>query len=196
MFEAELQNQKMHSRLIAAALFVAVFLAGFFTGKVLGTDNGTQNYKEELKTRLTGTGMFMPEKTEVMLLSGSIKSIQGETLLVSLSYPKDLFSDFSLDERMVTIDAGTKIVRIVAKDATLFQKELEEYQKRRSESGPEDSVKLTPPQMFEKRATNHSFLKVGQSINITTLENVKDKKNFIAATIEIWESSSVAQPDL
>ena len=89
------------SRNLTILIIVAVVAVGITAWK-LGYESASyksvQVYKEELKTRLEGTGMFMPEGTEVKQLSGLIKSIRDKTITVELSYPKESFSDSSLDE--------------------------------------------------------------------------------------------------
>lgn len=163
------------SRNLTILIIVAVVAVGITAWK-LGYESASyksvQVYKEELKTRLEGTGMFMPEGTEVKQLSGLIKSIRDKTITVELSYPKDSFSDSSLDERIVTVEDNTTITLVIMKDNP------------------------TPPQIFDKKSGDFSSLKIGQMVNITTEENVRYKKSFIAKTIEALESQSVQLLDL
>lgn len=156
------------------------------------SNKNIESYKEMQKIRLAGTGMFMPEGTEVKQLSGTIKSINGKSITVFLSYPKDSFSDPLLDERNITLDSNTIITLSTEKDETIFQKELEEYQSkiRAGESG------VSPPQIFDKKPGDLSMLKVGQMINITTADNVRNQKSFTALTVDILLSQSVSRPNL
>ena len=178
--------------IISVIVLFAIGILAFQIGQRSISNKGVEIYKETLKNRLSGTGMFMPEGTEVKQLSGAIKSIEGKTITVLLSYPKDSFSDPSLDERNVTLDDNTTITLSAEKDKIVFQKELEEFQNkiRSGESG------TPPPQIFNKTTGNFSSLKVGQIINITTVNNARNQKNFTALTVDILPSQSVSRPNL
>lgn len=173
-------------------VLVVVGITAWQLGNKSASSKSIENYKEVQKTRLEGTGMFMPEGTEVKQLSGTIKSINDKTITIALSYPKDLFSDPSLDERNITVDEKTTIALLVEKDRAVFQKELEEYQNQ-IRSGKSD---IPPPQIFDKKSGDFSLIKVGQTVNVTTTENVKNSKSFMATTIEILPPQSASHTNL
>lgn len=177
-----------NQKLIPVLFLVIGLVLGFAGGKIFG-GNDSASYKDEIKARLTATGALPSTPSEVRQLSGSIKAIDGETLTLSVQYPRDPFGDPSLDERTVAIDGNTKIVVLVQKEQKVFEKELADYQNKISAQKPgtlPDPSKLpTPPQIFDKKDGDLSSLKVGQIVNITTTENVKDVKKFTATTIEV-----------
>lgn len=167
-----METKSRNLTILVIVAIIAVGITAWKFGYEHALYKSVQVYKGELKTRLAGTGMFMPEGTEVKQLSGTIKSIDNKTLTVELSYPKDSFSDPSLDERIVTVEDNTTITLVTFKDSPI------------------------PPQIFDKESGNFSSLNIGQMINITTAENVRDKKRFTAKTIEAWESQTVQLLDL
>ncbi|MEK7118069.1 MAG: hypothetical protein AAB869_00480 [Patescibacteria group bacterium] len=183
-------NQKF----IPVLFLIIGLILGFAGGSMFG-GNDQASYKDEIKARLTETGALPLQPSEVKQLSGSIKAIDGKTLTLSVQYPRDPFGDPSLDERTVMIDGNTKIVVMVQKDQKIFEKELADYQNKigaiKPGALPDPSKMPTPPQIFDKKDGDLSSLEVGQIVNITTAENVKDVKNFTAVTVEI---SAMAAP--
>lgn len=162
-----------------------------FTGKSKNAGN-----TEAVKARLIAMGTFPQQMSEVKQLSGSITSVDGDRLTVALSYPRDPFGDPSLDERTVTIDDNTKITIVAQKDQKVFEKELALYQSEMKAIKPgaviDPSKMPTPPQVFDKKTGERSSLKVGQTVSITTAENVKDEKSFIALALDV--SPGVVSP--
>lgn len=153
---------------LAVAIVVAIVITAWQFGYRSASNKKIQSYKEEIKAEFVGTSLVMPEGTEIKQLSGLIKSINGKTITVELSYPKDLFGDQSLNERSIVLDGDTAVTLRVGGG----------------------------PPFFDKINGEASSLKVGQMINITTAENVKDKKTFTAQAIEVWESQPVQRLDL
>lgn len=195
----------INEKIIPLLCLVVGLVGGYFLGLNLDKSSANKDlasYQESLKARVASMGILPPQMTEVKQLSGSIKSIDGQTVAVALQYPKDLFGDPALDERNVTVDSSTKITLLVQKDSAVFKKEMEEFQKRMNAQNPGTAFSGTPselanrtaPSLFDRQDADISALKVGQAISITTAENVKDQKSFVAAAIEVSMMPSTSTP--
>src|SRR3989344_5863969 len=158
-----METEKSISTVAFIVVLIIVGITAWQFGYRNSSNKNTQSYREELKAKYTGTSLVIPEGTEIKQLSGTIKSISGQTLTVSISYPRDLLGDSALDERNVTVDDNTKIMPLTMKDNAVFQKELEEYQSK-IRAGESD---MPSPQVFEKKIDDPLALKAGQTINIT-----------------------------
>lgn len=181
-----------NQKLIPVLCLIVGLAGGLFVGFILeksSADTALTKYQASLKARFASLNIPSPQMTEVKRVSGSIKAISGETVTVALQSPRELFGDPALDERTVTVGNNTKISILVQKDMAVFQKEMDTFQsvlKNQKPGVPLDPSKMpTPPQMFDKKESTLSSLKVGQVVNIVTAENVKTMKSFIAASIEV-----------
>ena len=178
------KQMKTNEQLVPMLCLVFGLVFGFMGGKLFADAS-----LEAIKARLAEMGTLPPQPLEVKELFGIIKAINGDTIAVVISYPRDPFGDPSLDERMVTIDNNTKILVMVQKDQGAFEKELADYRSKVEKVVPgvlPDPSKLpSPPQIFDKKDAGASSLEVGATINITTAKNVKDQKSFTAVSIEV-----------
>lgn len=152
-----------------------------------------------LKARLTELHLISASGTTMQLLTGAIKSINGNVLHITLLSPKDPFDDPLLDERVVTVNDQTKITVESSKEEVTYSKEMDEWQKERNlEQRSPRRVTGAPippaPQMTDKKEASFSALKVGQIVNITTAENVKKEKSFVALGINVLNLSMAFGP--
>lgn len=185
-------NEKIIPLLCLVVGLVGGFALGFGLDKPSASGN-LASYQEFIKDRVASMGVLPPQMAEVKQLFGSITAINGQTVTVALQSPRDLFGDPALDERSVTVNNSTKITLLTQKDSAVFQKEMDEFQNRMNAQKPGTAFSATPseladraaPEFFDKKDADISALQVGQTISITTAENVKDAKSFVAATIEI-----------
>jgi|SRR3989338_4329743 len=197
-----METEKSISEAVFVIVLIIVGITTWRFGYWSSTKNDIQDYKEDLKAKYAGTSLVIPEGTEVKRLSGTIKSINGQTLAVSISYPRDLLDDSALDERNVTLDDNSSIILLNKKDNEVFRKEVEEYQNQISASRQNtssisiDTAGIAQPQIFNSITGTLLSLKTGQMINITTAENVRSLKSFIAKTIEVLPLQSAVQLDL
>ncbi len=194
-----------NEKIIPLVCLIVGLVGGFALGFGLEKSSANKDlakYQESLKARVASMGVLPPQMAEVKQLFGLIKSIDGQTVTVALQYPRDLFGDPAMDERNVTVDNSTKITLLTQKDAAVFKKELDEFQSRMNAQKPgavfsatqSELADRTAPEFFDRQDADISALKVGQTISITTAENVKDVKSFVAATIEISPMPPTASP--
>lgn len=186
-------NQK-----IIPVFFLVIGLVFGFTGGKMFSGKGTAEGDATTKARLVEVGVLPPQPSEVKQFSGMIKTIDGNKITVALSYPRDPFGDPALDERIVTISDETMITRMFYKEPAIFQKEMTEYENKMKALKPGATENLTnlpyAPQPFEKKTSDLASLEVGQQVSITTLDNAKDQKSFIAATIDITGTNTPPPP--
>lgn len=195
----------INEKIIPLVCLVVGLVGGFAFGFSLDKPSASKDlakYQEFIKERVASMGVLPPQMAEVKQLFGSITSINGQTVTVALQSPRDLFGDPAMDERNVTIDSNTKLTLMTQKDSAVFKKEMDEFQSRMNAQKPGAAFSATPsemayrtaPQMFDKKDSDISALKVGQTISVTTAENVKNQKSFVAATIEISFMPSTSTP--
>ncbi|MFZ2226087.1 MAG: hypothetical protein WA064_01050 [Candidatus Moraniibacteriota bacterium] len=183
--------------LIATIILIILF---FGTGIFLGTkikktsapsnqENTYQAGWDAAKKQLEKKGIgSVPAGMEIKNLSGTIDLISGNTLTLKNVSSADILSDPSLDTRIVQVSADTKFYQLVQKDGAQFQKEMEDFQKKMQEqaaSATPTNQPLTPPQPQEKKELALSDLVVGQSVAVTSSENIGDKKEFTATEISV-----------
>ena len=125
---------------------------------------------------------------EIRNLSGTIDLISGDTITLKDVTSANLLSDPGLDIRTVHVSSDTKFYQLTQKDGAQFQKEMEDFQKKMQEqaaSATPTNQPLTPPQPQEKKELSLSDLVVGQSVAVTSSENIGDKKEFTATEISV-----------
>lgn len=176
-----------HDKLIPIMCLIVGFVVGFGVEKLLA-DRAMTN----LKSRLVEFRLASVSPVSMTQLSGVIKSIDGKTLTITLLSPKDLFGPSSLDERRVTADDSTIITIESAKSPAAYEKEVAELREKAKLVNPGTPLVgvgagVPPPLLTEKKESTFSALKVGQTVNIATAENVKTKKRFIASEISIYD---------
>lgn len=184
-----------NEKIIPLVCLIVGLAGGFFWGssrEKLAASKDLANYQSFIKARFASISVLPPQTAEVKQLSGSIKSVHGQTFVVAVQFPRDLFSDPALDERNVTVDTTTKVVLLSQKDPKVFQAEIDAFQS--ALRLPEQNTALAPPQMFDKKDSDRSALKVGQMITVSSAENVKDQKSFVAATIEVAPTAPTPSP--
>ena len=195
-------NEKIIPLLCLVVGLVGGFAFGFSIEKP-STDKSLSNYQEFIKERVASMGVLPPQMGEVKQLFGSITAINGQTITVDLQHPRDLFGDPAMDERSITVDNNTKITLLTQKGSAVFQKEMSEFQRRMTDvqkqgaifSGtPSEMANRAAPELFDKKDADISALQVGQAISITTAENVKNQKSFVAATIEVSRMTATPMP--
>jgi len=200
----------MFKKISIAAIIAIVFLGlGIFIGikiskkpipqgAATNAENTYQAGWDAAKARLSQSpmGRIIPEGMEIRNISGSIQKIEGNKVIVKINLT-DPLSDPALDIRIVTIDSNTKISLNAQKDPAQFQKDMQEFQdKMKAQQGQVDAsvqqAPLFPPMSFEQKEIKISDLKENQQVSVIANENIKDKKEFIAAEINAEETGVTA----
>lgn len=143
-------------------------------------------------------GMAIPAGMEIKNISGTIQKIDGNKLTVKIN-PLEPLADPDLDTRIITADASTKINLAVQRDQVQFQKEMQAFQdkmmKPQTQTDPTQVPDMSmPPMSFENKVISLTELKENQQVMITTNENIKDKKEFVATQIDAQEIVATTTP--
>ena len=174
------------------------------TGKLAISANTFQAGWEAAKKRLADSGFAAPmANLEINNVSGQVTAIQDNAITLKIR-PLEPLADPSLDERIVKVDANTKIYTLEQKDQAQYQKEMEDFNKKMQEQlknplepgqAPIPPVgDVGPPEFFVKKEASISDIKVGMNINVIAADkDIKNAKQFSAAEINI-QSAPVAPP--
>jgi len=101
------------------------FLSGLSTGA-----NTFQAGWDAAKKRLADSGFGAPmANLEIKNLTGQVTAVKDNAITIKIS-PLEPLADPSLDQRIVKVDANTKIYVLVQKDQALYQKEMEEFNRK------------------------------------------------------------------
>jgi|GEM_PF-1043581 len=197
-------------------IFVVLAVISFVFGYVIAYVNigsvgsssvsvGPNTYQagwDAAKQRLVDSGTIPSAgmNLEVRAVSGEITAIEGDKITLKIR-PLEPLADPSLDTRTITVDSNTKITSMVPKDQKEFATEMEAYSKKMSAninvvpnttkigstSTPAvPSAPITPPESFTKTTISVSDLQVGQTINVTTGNDIKNNKEFSATEITYY----------
>lgn len=166
------------------------------TGKLAISANTFQAGWEAAKKRLADSGFAAPmANLEINNVSGQVTAIQDNAITLKIR-PLEPLADPSLDERIVKVDANTKIYTLEQKDQAQYQKEMEDFNKKMQEQlknppkpgqAPIPPVgDVGPPEFFVKKEASISDIKVGMNINVIAADkDIKNAKQFSAAEINL-----------
>jgi hypothetical protein len=171
-----------------------------FNLKSKGSVVGAGTYQagwEAAKKRVAEYGMVpMMGNMEIKSVSGEVVKIDGQKITLKIR-PLEPLADPELDIRIATIGSDVKVYRLSAKDQKVYQKEMEETNAKMKVQKPEKGMPIVPPMMpsmFEKTEVKLSDIKAGTKISVLSADNIKDKKEFIASSIEIQIDYSTTPP--
>ena len=177
------------------------------TGKLAIGANTFQAGWEAAKKRLADSGFAAPmANLEINNVSGQVTAIQDNAITLKIR-PLEPLADPSLDERIVKVDANTKIYTLEQKDQAEYQKEMADFDKKMQEQlknplepgqAPIPPVgDVGPPEFFVKKEASISDIKVGMNINVIAADkDIKNAKQFSAAEINLQPAPAAAIPPI
>ena len=175
------------------------------TGKLAISANTFQAGWEAAKKRLADSGFAAPmANLEINNVSGQVTAIQDNAITLKIR-PLEPLADPSLDERIVKVDANTKIYTLEQKDQAEYQKEMADFDKKMQEQlknplepgqAPAAAAgAIMPPEFFVKKEASISDIKVGMNINVIAADkDIKNTKQFSAAEINLQPAPVTATP--
>lgn len=165
-------------------IFIAALVIGIIIGFVIGAgQSGSSNTEvARLQAQIEAAKKFFPSIPEMRSVSGTIKSISGDTVIIESVNTVNPFEVLPA-ERVITITPDTKIVFFEQKDQAVFQKEIVEFSKMIKTIPSENTIPGRPPLAFTERAITQSDLKEGMTVSVEAAENVKEKTSFVAVKI-------------
>jgi hypothetical protein len=174
-------------------------LAGYGAGRVsVGSPGSPLSPKkgsyeegyEAAKKKLAESGLFPVQNTETRTLSGTVKEVRSDSLVLSV----ELRSTNPLEEldapkeRVVAIGTDTKIISRKQKLPEKFQEEVNRFQKALSslETG---AVPPSPPEPFETVELALKDIVTGMTVSVTADVNILTLAEFTAKEIAVSDSA-------
>ncbi len=168
-------------------------------GQAVRGKNTFQAGWEAAKQRLAETN-FTPiaVNMEIKTIYGEIKETKENKIGLKIR-PLEPLADPELDNRIIIVDNDTKIFQFEPKDQKVYQKELEDFNKKMQERNIQAgtlSQPATPPEYFSKKQIKLADLKVGQQVIVTADKDIKNSKEFKAVEISLQSmpAASVIPP--
>ncbi len=168
-------------------IFIIVFAVGVFVGYEIPVFRHT-TYRDgwnAARARLASSpqfGFLETARGEVKTLDGVVDSVNGNTVTISIT-PLSPLADPMLDARLVSFSDITRVTKITERNQAEFQKEFDEYMKNLL-SG-KSNKDTTPPISYSVAQAQATDIKVGDKITVTTSEDIKDAKSFVALEVQI-----------
>lgn len=136
------------------------------------------SYKAQVtESQIKEAEKFFPIIEEVYGISGTINEIGTSYFILNVTFPLNPF-DETPKTRKIIITNSTKISEQIPKDYAAFQKELEEYQITGGIPENETGQLFPAPVTFTERALAFSELGVGDSVSVSSDQNIKSEKEF------------------
>ena len=168
---------------------------GMVLALVAGMAIGYAGAGSQYSAQLDKAKKAFPSTPTMMSLSGTVKSISGDTIALQTSPSANPFENLPA-VREVRVTSATKIIKNVPKDPTAFQKEMADYQAAFQKSMGAKPAALTnlpiPPQSFNETALQISDLKAGDMIAVDAGKDVKTVTSFDAVKITVSEAAAPA----
>lgn len=176
-----------HTTQYIGALIVGIIIGGgasfAYFSKTVGT--AYQTGFDAAKNRVLGSpmGMMLRSPDDIHSLSGTVTAVSGNSVTIHTqsAYP---FDDPSLDDRTVLVTAETKVFKLSQKDPKAMQAEMDAFMKT-MQSGKLASQPTMPPEPFTRISATVADIAVGDTLSVTTVENIKATKTFSASEIQI-----------
>ena len=126
-------------------------------------------------------GGFFRTPTDARTLQGTVTALSGDRLTVR-THSSNPFDDPSLSDRTIFINASTTVIKVVQKDAKVFQAEMLNFLK--ASEGTATNSRILPV-AFITTVANVSDIKVGDSVNVLASEDINSLSEFTARGIQI-----------
>ncbi|MHB1163222.1 MAG: hypothetical protein ACYCZZ_01710 [Minisyncoccota bacterium] len=174
--------------ILGAGLLVGVVIGVFIAPLFTATSNTASSYQAgfDAAKKLvenSSVGGMIQSPTDVRTLSGTVTAVNGTqfTLHTQSTNP---FDDPSLSDRTVLTDSSTVVVKLVPKDPTVFQTEMNAFIKANPVPSSA-SNSPTPPEPFTRTTVSAATIAAGDTLIVTSAENIKTLKEFSASQIQI-----------
>lgn len=187
----ETQNNTMRYVAIGILLFLAGAVVEMFGDLYLPAQisNSARGYQAGFNAAKTlvensSIGALLGDTSTVRLLSGTVTAVNGSGLTLHVD-SKNPFDDPALAFRTVLIGPSTSVVKLVLKDAKVYQAELNSYQKTQTTAKTSNANPPTLPSPFIQTPAKAADISAGDSVTVIASENVKTLEQFTAQSIQI-----------
>jgi hypothetical protein len=165
---------------LVVGMITGVVFDPYLPAPLSNTERGYQNGFSAAKSLVENSAIgstLLRTPEDIRTLSGMVTVVNGNTITLH-TISNDPFADAALSDRMVTIDASTKIVALTQKDPKTLQGEMAAFAKASPASA-------TPPAPFTQTPADRSSITVGTTLSVTAPENIRSTKEFTASEIMI-----------
>jgi len=133
------------------------------------------------KKKIDDAHVFPPAPTEATSLTGTIKSIGTDSIVIEvvIASPNPLDELNYPRERTVTLSSATKYEREISKTPEEFQKDMDAFQKAAAAGG----APVTPPSSIKLEPIAFQNLKVGDTVTVVADHNILPEASFQATEI-------------
>ena len=137
------------------------------------------------KDKLEQSGLIRPEPTEIFTITGKITAISGNTISITADQVvANPLADQAPTERTVTVPARIKIIKSTSKTREQLSAEMTAYEKSLAELKP-DTERPSPPLPYAEQEIKLTDLKAGDTISVTSDQNIKFATEIVAKEIKI-----------
>jgi len=168
--------------------FIGYAVAGFIAGSPTGEKNKSyQAGWDAARQKLADSGFLPSLRAEIKSISGKIKAIDGHRITLETGL-FDPLADESLTTRTVIADESIRVYSLEQRDQNEFMAALDDYNKKIQTQLNGQTQAQTPlpiPEMFNKKEIAFSDLKIGDNINVSSSENIKEAKEFRVTEINL-----------
>jgi len=178
---------------IAALAAVAGLGGGYLLGWSTPRPTPKQPTYEEgfaaAKQKLEESGMIFNEPEVVMAMNGQVMEVKASSFILKPDFQAVNPLVGAPETREVLVTAETVITMEVPKSADVFAKETAAFQAALKEAGEhEEGSKPFPmaPLATEMKKIALKDLKVGSTVRVTALENVKMAASFTASEVYVF----------
>lgn len=183
-------NVGMNKIVTVLAIVVALIVGGAVGYLSAGSQYSALLAKDA--AMLDKAKLAFPTPPTMLSLSGTIKSISGNTLTIESSASGNPFDDLPTI-RQVTLTGATKIVSSKLKDLQIFSQEMSDYQKAIQKAAPGVGSTTTPvavgfstpPVPFSETEMQISDLKAGDVITVEAGKDIKMATSFDAVKVTL-----------
>ena len=175
-------------------IIIAVAVVAGFVGFSIGASRGSgvvTTSDAALRAQIERAKQFFPQISDVRAISGTVTEIRGNLLVLKADPLMNPF-DEAPETRIVMITDATTIIKQISKDPDKFQRELEAYQSKLTETPSEDFTPLPSP--FTEETLLLSDIAVGNRVSVEAAENIKTAEQFTAVRIVLQESFAIPPP--
>jgi hypothetical protein len=172
-----------------------ILAGGFWVGYFLnlqcpsaGTTNKESTFDDgwnAAKNKLDQSGLIRPEPTEIFTITGKITAITGNKIsLKTDQVVTNPLADQAPTARTVTVPTGVKIIKSTTKTREELTAETAAYEKTLAELKP-GAKPPSPPLPYAEEEIKLTDLKAGDTISITSDQNIKFATEIVATEIKI-----------
>jgi len=163
----------------------AGFGGGYYASSSVFFEKGYDTAREELSSKLTETGFFLPvdeSALQTTSLMGEIKEVREGSIILGVVRPAEINPLLELDfplEREVRISDSTNILKRTEKSPEEIEADV----------NSEDFDPAAPPEPFYTEIIDFDGFKPGDTVTVTAEKNIFSESRFEAKELKLLIST-------